>query len=413
MADDLGYGDIGCYGSQTIHTPNLDRLASEGMKFNDYHSNGAVCSPTRAALITGKYQQRVGIEGVITAAHHRNVGLDLKEITMAEALKKAGYITGMFGKWHLGYPEKYNPVHQGFDEFRGYVAGNIDYFSHIDQEGYFDWWKNTVLEDDKGYSTDLLTNYGIDFINRHKNEPFFLYLPYEVPHYPYQGRHIKPFRKVGVKAAHNKTIQEDSIPGIYKEMIEVMDEDIGRIIRALKNAHISENTLVFFCSDNGGVKKYGKHNKPLRGWKAQLYEGGHRVPAIAWWPGKIPAGTRTDETILSMDIFPTLINIAGRTPPEGLDGISFKNVLLQNGNMPDRSLFWRFHHVKAIRHGDWKLIIQETKTAQNKIELYNLKDDLSEINNLADKKTDLVIMLQEKLNKWEKEVTKEVMILSQ
>ncbi len=413
MADDLGYGDIGCYGSNTIYTPNLDRLASEGMRFTDYHSNGAVCSPTRAALMTGKYQQRTGIEGVITAARHRNVGLALKEETLAEALKKEGYVTGMFGKWHLGYPEKYNPVHQGFDEFKGYVAGNIDYFSHIDQEGYFDWWENAILKDDKGYSTDLLTRYGIDFINRHKNEPYFLYLPYEAPHYPYQGRHGKAFRKEGVKNARNKALPEDSIPAIYKDMVEVMDEDIGKMMEALQNAHLAKNTFIFFCSDNGGVKKYGQHNLPLHGWKGQLYEGGHRVPAIAWWPGKIKAGSQSDEIILSMDIFPTLLELAKTPPVKTQDGISFTKVLFENGTMPERPLFWRFHKVKAIRQGDWKLIVRKTKTAQDQIELYNLKDDLSEGKNLADEKTDLVIMLQEKLNNWENEVTKGVSLLSQ
>ena len=413
MADDLGYSDISCYGSRTIHTPYLDRLAAEGMRFMDYHSNGAVCSPTRAALLTGKYQQRTGIEGVITAAYHRKVGLALKEITLAEALKKEGYVTGMFGKWHLGYAEKYNPCHQGFDEFKGYVSGNVDYFSHIDQEGYFDWWKNTTLKDDKGYSTDLVTRYGIDFIKRHKKEPFFLYLPYETPHYPYQGRHSKPFRTKGSKKASNKAVPADSIPGIYKEMVEVMDGDIGRIIQVLKDMHLTGKTFVFFCSDNGGVRNYGQHNLPLRGWKGQLYEGGHRVPAIAWWPGKIRAGVKSDETIMSMDIFPTFLDLANETPMKELDGISFKEILLKEGTMPERSLFWRFHHVKVIRQGDWKLIIPETKTIQNNIELYNLKNDLSETKNLAAQKPEVVKTLQEKLNKWEKEVTKGVTFLSQ
>jgi len=364
-------------------------------------------------LMTGKYQQRVGIEGVITAAHHRHVGLALKEVTLAEALKKAGYVTGMFGKWHLGYAEKYNPTRQGFDEFKGYVSGNVDYFSHIDQEGYFDWWQNTTLKDDKGYSTDLLTHYGIDFIKRHKNGPFFLYLPYEAPHYPYQARYSKPFRTKGSSKARNKAVPADSIPGIYKEMVEVMDEDIGKIMQVLKEEQLTKNTFVFFCSDNGGVRNYGKHNFPLRGWKGQLYEGGHRVPAIAWWPGKIKAGTQSDETIMSMDIFPTFLDLARGVPMKGLDGISFGKVLFENGTMPDRLLFWRFHHVRTIRQGDWKLLVTERKTTQDHIELYNLKDDLSETKNLAGEKPGLVKILQKKLNKWEKEVTKGVTFLSQ
>lgn len=408
MADDLGYSDIGCYGNKMISTPNLDRLASEGMRFTDYHSNGAVCSPTRAALMTGKYQQRVGIEGVITAAHNRTGGLALSETTVAEALKKAGYVTGMFGKWHLGYPEKYNPTHQGFDEFGGYVSGNVDYFSHFDQTGHFDWWQDTILKDDKGYSTDLLTRYSIDFIKRHSKESFFLYLPYETPHYPYQARYSKPFRTEGSKKAFNKATPRDSIPGIYRDMVEIMDEDIGKILQVLKEEHLTENTLVFFCSDNGGVRKYG-HNLPLHGWKGQLYEGGHRVPAIAWWPGKIKAGTQTDETILSMDIFPTFVDLAHGAPGKELDGISFSKVLLEEGHMSERPLFWRYHHNKAIRLSDWKLIVHKTKKT---VKLYNLKNDLSETRNLAEEKPELVKTLQEKLNKWEKEVTKGVSFIS-
>ena len=166
IADDLGYGDISCYGNSTINTPNLDLLAQNGIKFTDFHSNGAVCSPTRAALMTGKYQQRTGISGVITAKSHITVGLHLNEITIAEEFKNHGYKTGMYGKWHLGYSKSHNPTLQGFDEFTGFVSGNIDYHAHIDQEGYLDWWKGSKIKNEKGYSTDLITNYGVKFINQ-------------------------------------------------------------------------------------------------------------------------------------------------------------------------------------------------------------------------------------------------------
>ena len=223
MADDLGYGDISCYGNTYINTPNIDRLAMEGIRFTDFHSNGAVCSPTRAALLTGKYQQRTGVGGVITAASHREVGLAIEEITIADELKKHGYSTGVFGKWHLGYDPKFNPSLQGFDDFSGFVSGNVDYHAHIDQEGYFDWWNNTEIKDDKGYTTDLITEYGLDFIDRNNpkktEKPFFLYLPHESPHYPYQRRTDKALRRVGEKGTD--LVLEDSIPGIYKEMVEV------------------------------------------------------------------------------------------------------------------------------------------------------------------------------------------------
>jgi arylsulfatase A-like enzyme len=407
MADDLGYSDLSCYGSENIKTPVLDKLASEGIRFTDYHSNGAVCSPTRAALMTGKYQQRTGIEGVITAANHRDKGLAPEETTIAEALKSRGYVTGMYGKWHLGYAEKFNPVKQGFDVFRGFVSGNIDYFSHVDQEGYFDWWDNSKLKDDPGYSTDLITKYGIAFMKKNSKEPFFLYLPYEAPHYPFQARYSRPFRKVGQKQSKDKTLPADSIPTIYKDMVETLDASIGKILATLKELGLDDNTLVFFCSDNGGIKRYGKHNAPLRGHKGTLYEGGHRVPAIARWPGKIPEGKWCDETILSMDILPTLVDITGGTPPEGIDGVSFKKVLVGNGKMPERSLFWRFRGSKVIRKGDMKLIVAKPKDKSRKpeVELYNLKSDISESDTLADGEPEKVNELQKELDEWDKEVS--------
>ena len=173
MADDMGYGDLSSYGSTFINTPNLDKMAAEGIKFTDFHSNGSVCSPTRAALLTGKYQQRLDIDGVVTAKNHRDKGLATIEKTFAEAIKAAGYVTGMFGKWHVGYQTKFNPINQGFDEYIGYVSGNVDYHSHIDQEGYEDWWEGDTLKSEKGYSTDLITKHSVDFIKRHKDILFY------------------------------------------------------------------------------------------------------------------------------------------------------------------------------------------------------------------------------------------------
>lgn len=281
MADDLGYGDLSCYGHPTIQTPHLDRMAEEGIRFTDFHSNGAVCSPTRAALLTGRYQQRSGVQGVITAANHRHTGMPLAELTFAEALKTAGYKTGMFGKWHLGYPDAFNPVHQGFDEFSGFVSGNIDYHSHVDQAMHLDWWQADKAANEPGYLTDLVSDKGVRFIEQHKDAPFCLYLAHGAPHYPYQGRKDPPFREPGGKRSAEKV---DDFDRRYKEMIEVMDEGIGRILATLEASGIDDRTLVVFMSDNGAsaraIKGIGSVGE-LRGSKGSLWEGGTRVPCIA------------------------------------------------------------------------------------------------------------------------------------
>ncbi len=251
MADDLGYGGLSCYGNKVIRTPHLDALAGSGVKCTDFHSNGAVCSPTRAALMTGRYQQRSGIEGVITAAGHREVGLALEEKTMAEAMKKLGYATALFGKWHLGYEARFGPVKQGFDEFRGFVSGNVDYHTHIDQEGFFDWWQQDQKKDEKGYLTDLITEDALDFIERKKDGPFFVVLHHGAPHYPLQDRETPGFRKVrngeGRRAPQPKVDRE----AVYVKMVEIMDEGVGRIVAQLEELKLRENTLIVFCSDNG------------------------------------------------------------------------------------------------------------------------------------------------------------------
>lgn len=412
MADDLGYGGISCYGDTIVHTPNLDSLAANGVKFTDFHSNGSVCSPTRAALMTGKYQQRTGVKGVITAKSHRDVGLSLNETTIAEEFKKHGYNCGMFGKWHLGYPKEYNPTLQGFDEFTGFVSGNIDYHAHIDMEGYLDWWKGTEIENEEGYSTDLISEYGVKYIKENDpkktGKPFFLYLPHEAPHGPYQRRIDKILREVGI--AGTEPVNKDSIPSIYKEMVEVMDEGIGKIVQMLKETGQYENTIVVFISDNG-ANIYG-NNGNLRGYKASAYEGGSRVPAIFTYPDKIKKGTINKQIVLTMDLLPTLLDFIGEKPSAvNIDGISIKENLLHQTKLPQRDVFFAFQNKSFIRNGDWKLLSIEIEN-DDKIELYNLSIDIPEKNDVSSVHPELVNELLAKLETWKKEVNMGVKVVS-
>jgi arylsulfatase A-like enzyme len=399
MADDLGYGDIGCYGSKRIKTPNIDALAGAGMKFTDYHSNCPVCSPTRAALLTGRYQQRCGIEGVIYAkGPTRQTGMALEETIFAEVLKRRGYATGIFGKWHLGYNVEFNPARQGFDEFRGYVSGNVDYHSHLDGAGIEDWWKNLEQLPEEGYCTDLITRHGMDFIERHKDKPFCLYLTHEAPHYPYQGRDDPPERLAGGRKG--KKAKGREIARAYKEMVEVMDEGIGRIIETVKRLALERKTFIFFCSDNGATRNGS--NGALSGYKGSLWEGGHRVPAVAYWPGRIKPGTTTDQTVLGMDLFATMASIAGAKLPARLkpDGVDLLGMLIENEKLPERTLFWRYRKERAVRKGPWKLLVQG-KNAK----LYNLDEDLGEKENLAKTERGMVKALEDELSAWEREVS--------
>ncbi|MFD2832629.1 sulfatase [Gramella sp. AN32] len=410
MADDLGYGELSSYGSEKVNTPNLDKLAAQGVKFMDFHANGPVCSPTRAALMTGKYQQRTGVEGVITAANHREVGLSLDEITIAEELKKQGYVTGMYGKWHLGYAEAFNPTYQGFDDFVGFVSGNIDYHSHIDQEGYLDWWNNREIADEPGYTTDLITRYGKQFLKENNpdktGKPFFLYLSQEAPHYPIQGRNDKFLRKEG-SGKFLRKIPKDSVQIIYTEMIESMDEGIGEIMSTLAMEDLDKNTIVIFCSDNGTAGSRGDSGG-LRAAKTSVYEGGHRVPAIIRYPGKIKPGSVSDATVMTMDFLPTFLDFANGEPSgEDIDGISIKKHLLNAEDLPERDLFWSFNGRSAMRSGNWKLVElpEETDTIY---ELYNLEQDLAESNDLSSDNQDKVKEMKQKLADWKTEVRKGV-----
>jgi len=400
MADDLGYGDIECYGNTYIKTPNLDRMANEGVRFMDFHSNGAVSSPTRAALLTGKYQQRAGITGVITAKNHRDVGLPLSETTIAEVLRNEGYKTGIFGKWHLGYSKTYNPINHGFNEFIGYVSGNVDYHSHVDQEGYYDWWREKELINQRGYTTDLITENAISFIQRNKDYPFFLFVAHEAPHSPYQNRESKADRCPGGVPGVDFPVSGSGkdISSLYKNMIEILDENVGKIMDILKELDLDKKTVVIFCSDNGANKNGS--NGCLRGFKGSLWEGGHRVPAIIRWPEYIEPGWTSKETVLTMDLFPTIIELAGVKSYNNVDGTSIVRHLLDSTPLPVRTLFWQHEGQYAVRKGKWKLIVSDNESP----ELYDLEKDIKEMFNVSEKYPDKVKELLDELKKWKRNV---------
>jgi arylsulfatase A-like enzyme len=397
LADDMGYGDAGCYGGKHLQTPAIDTLADRGLRFTDFHSNAPVCSPTRAALLTGCYQQRCGIEGVISAKNHREKGLSLENVTFADLLKTAGYRTAVFGKWHLGYEPRFNPRYQGFDEFVGFVSGNIDYHSHIDQAGVEDWWQDVELIPEEGYSTDLVTSHGLSFIQRHKDKPFCLYLAHECPHYPYQGPNDPADRTVG-KPEPILGRRKDRTAA-YKEMMESMDTSIDRIVRKINSLDLEKETFIFFCSDNGptGPGSSG----PLKGKKGSLWEGGHRVPGIAYWPSKIRPGTVTNETALTMDLLPTLASLAGLSPPTTLklDGVDLLPLMVGEKPLSERSLFWRFKNDCAIRKGPWKLINGESQS------LFHLDDDISETTNIIRKEQERGKSLEQELMNWSRKIS--------
>jgi len=396
MADDLGYGDISCFGSDFIQTPILDKMASEGIKFTDYHANGAVCTPTRAALMTGNYQQKAGLEGVIFVQTDKRIyGISDSEKTMAEIFKDAGYKTGMFGKWHLGYKPEFNPTYHGFDEFYGYVSGNVDYISHRDGIGIYDWWHNTDLSDDEGYVTDLITDKALEFMEDNKEQPFLLYLPHEAPHFPYQGRNDKADRLPG-KGFEAHGSRKDKKQA-YKEMVEIMDENIGRVFEKLKELNLDKNTFVLFCSDNGATNL--GNNGELRGFKSSLWEGGHRVPAIAWYPSEIKSGQVSANTVLSMDVLPTLTSIANISTEHKFDGQDFSQTLFANIKLKERPLFWRYRNQFVVRLGEWKYL-----KIKDEEYLFNLEKDVRESTNLKEIHPVIFENLKLLLNEWENEM---------
>jgi arylsulfatase A-like enzyme len=419
LADDLGYTDVACFGSAYYETPHIDRMAAQGMKFTSGYTCGPNCQPTRAALMSGQYGPRTGVYtvGSIDRFNWQSrplrpvdnvVKLAPEKITIAEALQKAGYVTGMFGKWHLGEDPEHHPLKQGFDE------------AIVSMGVHFDFKTNPKVDYPQGiYLADYLTDRAVDFIRRHKDRPFFLYLPHFAVHSPHQAKRnwIQHFQPKPPAGGHHDPR--------YAGMIASVDDSVGRVLALLDELKLSDNTLVVFSSDNGGVGGYEREgiqggsitdNAPLKGGKGMLYEGGIRVPYVFRWLGKIAAGTVCDEPINSVDLYPTFLAVAGAKPPADypLDGTSYLNLLCGHKTGARGPLFWHFPGylgsgggtwrttpAGAIRAGEWKLL---EFFEDGRRELYNLKNDIGEQRNLASAQPGKVQELHAQLVAWRQQI---------
>lgn len=396
LADDLGYGDLACYGARDMRTPYLDGLAAAGIRFGHFYANSPVCSPSRAALLTGRYPDLVGVPGVIRSEPGNSFGFLAGDAVLLPAvLKRTGYDTRLIGKWHLGLEPPNTPTDRGFNHFEGFLGDLLDdYTTHVSHG------ENCLLLDHRpvdphGHATDVFTRWAVDYIRgRAGNQrPFFLELAYNAPHSPVQPsaewlRRVQE-REPGLNARRARLVA----------MIEQMDDGIGRVVAALKATGQYRNTLLVFASDNGGLLRNGASNGPLRGSKGQMNEGGIRVPMLAVWPGRIPAGSRSEQVTMMMDLFPTLCEAGGLKPPGPIDGVSLLPALLGKARSaadPERVLFWVMRESAAgggvseqgpwvvryaARRGPWKLI---RNGANGVSRLVNLEQDPQEESNVAD-----------------------------
>lgn len=414
VADDFGWTDLACYGSDFYKSPNIDELAHDGMRFTANYSACTVCSPTRAALMTGKYPARLRITDWIPGQPPENPKLlvpdftkqlSLEEVTIAEKLKSAGYATASIGKWHLG-GEAYYPEKQGFDVN---IAGTD---APQPRPSYFAPYSIATIEQGPTgeYITDRLTDEAVRFIRAHQKKPFFIYLPHFAVHTPIQAKkrliaeYESRLREIGVTKQTNAA---------YAAMIDSLDESVGRIRETLSELGIAENTIIIFTSDNGG-RVPTTSNAPLRVGKGSAYEGGVRVPLIVYWPGVTKPGSVSDVPTISMDLFPTILAMTRQKsdPNAVCDGVSLVPLLRQDGKLPDRALYWHYPHYQhyqqggttpysAIRRGNHRLI---EYLDDSRVELYNLRNDIGEQANIADTNPELVNKLRDDLHAWRKSV---------
>ncbi len=398
LADDLGYADLGCFGGRSDCSPVLDRMAREGLRFTQGYANSSVCSPTRFALMTGRWQHRLrgGADEPISSGSRGSgvLGLPPEHPTLPSLLRDAGYATALVGKWHLGYPPHFHPLKSGYQEFFGALSGGMDYFTHKDTAGVHDLWDGEQEIHRDGYLTDLITERAVEVVKRARKEPLFLSLHYNAPHWPWETR---------ADAAEAKRIDkiwhaDGGSVATYQKMIHHMDEGIGKVLAALPDP---ANTLVVFTSDNGG-ERYSD-TWPLVGKKMDLLEGGIRVPYLVRWPARVKAGGVTSQLAITMDWVPTFLEAAGaKTHPDyPLDGLSLLPVLADQGARIERDLFWRMKYraQRAARSGDWKYFASEDGEF-----LFNLAGDERERANLARREPGRYAALRAKYEAWERSI---------
>jgi len=397
LADDLGYGDLGCYGQELIKTPNIDSLAKTGMRFTDHYSGAPVCAPARCVLLTGLHTGHCPIRGNRALEFEGNVPIPKSYVTLGEVMQKAGYATGAFGKWGQGYPGSVgDPVLRGFDQFYGY---NCQREAHNYYPGHL--WKNdkkvVLTGNEKGkkeqYSHDLITEQALSFIATPRDKPFFVYVPYTIPHTSFQVPDLELYREKSW-SVNQKT---------QAAMISRMDRDVGRIVKQVQALGELENTLIIFSSDNGphGAGKTLTHFNaagPLRGKKGATYEGGIRVPLVVSWPGKIKPGTESDLISGFQDLFPTFAELAGAKTPANIDGLSFVSELLgRPAQKKHEYLYWELGTRQGLRKGNWKAVRNSTKKKLGDVEIYDLSNDIGESNNLATQKPEIAAQFLELL----------------
>jgi arylsulfatase A-like enzyme len=363
LADDLGFGDLSCYGRPDYRTTHIDRLAREGLRFTNNYTAAAVCTPTRVALMTGRYPARLPI-GLTEPLEYgdETVGLPPEHPTVASRLKQVGYKTALIGKWHLGFLPEHGPLRHGFDEFYGILSGGVDYFTHREPSGKLDLHEGNVTVEQAGYMTDLLTQHAVRYVGRRHAAPFYLALHYTAPHWPWEGPSdtaaSRTLRSVGDTAGNRfvRGFADRGSLGVFSAMMQRLDRGVGRLVHALGEAGLERDTFLVFTSDNGGERF--SYNWPMSDGKGSLREGGIRVPAIIRWPGRVPAGRTTDQSTTSMDWTATLLRVGGATPDPSypLDGLDLSPLWRGKPAGFDRTLFWRTRQADAARRGRWKYL---------------------------------------------------------
>ncbi len=401
ITDDMGYADIGVYGAKDIRTPNIDSIARDGIRLTDFYANAVVCTPTRAALLTGRYQHRYGLENPLPNVTDQ--GLAATGQSLPQLLKNNGYATGLVGKWHLGYKPEHSPILHGFEYFFGFKAGYTDYYRHTAGTGEPDLWENDAPIKQDGYMTDLITARSVSFIERNAGRPFFIDIAFNAPHWPYQvPDHPTVARN---NAAHLQPFSEDtSTRAEYVAMMERVDQGVGNVLKTLDRLGLRNNTIVVFTNDNGG--EWLADNGPLFHRKATVWEGGIRVPAIIRWPGRIDPGRVSDQVGITMDLTASVLAATGTPVPAEvkLEGINLFPILEGKAPEVSRTLFWRTAGAgqRAVRSGDWKVVVDGGSTF-----VFNLRTDIGERNDLARQRQDIAQRLRPLITQWENDVDAE------